>query len=186
MNEMSPKIERHVPVEGEGSTAIEILANACPSISRQKLKSAMQYGAVWVTQNSQISRLRRAKKVLAPGDQLHLYYDAKILFEAIQPAKLIADETAYSIWHKPCGMFSQGTKWGDHSSICRWVEMVGLPNRPTYLVHRLDRATNGLIVVAHQKKVAASLANLFEQRQIEKHYRATVIGPSNRSMAKKL
>ena len=183
MSHLTTKIEIHKSVDCDNLTAIEWLSSACPSISRQRLKQAMQFGAVWLTQNSKTSRLRRAKKILQVGNELHLYYDESILFAAIPPATLIADEIAYSIWHKPCGMFSQGTKWGDHSSICRWVELVGLPNRPTYLVHRLDRATTGLIIVAHQKKIASQLAALFEQRNIEKHYRARVIGryPNNQS-----
>jgi tRNA pseudouridine32 synthase/23S rRNA pseudouridine746 synthase len=43
-------------------------------------------------------------------------------------------------------------------------------------VHRLDRAANGLILVAHSKKIAAALSELFRERKVEKRYRALVAG----------
>ena len=142
----------------------------------------MQYGAVWLTPNGKkAARVRKVKKILSKGDKLSIYYDEKILFSPIPSAQLISDEGEYSVWNKPSGMFSQGTKWGDHSSIARWVELFGLAKynldlRPTFLVHRLDRATSGIILVSHSKKMAASLSFLFEHRQIEKQYEAVVKG----------
>ncbi len=192
MNESTPSIEKHLTVDKSDQTILDCLSENCPQISKQKLKLAMKYGAVWITphspnkSSSKTTRIRRAKKILSKGDEVHLYYDDKILFSEIVAAQLIADEGEYSLWNKPCGMFSQGTKWGDHSSIARWVELFGLlendlPQKPCFLVHRLDRATNGLIVVAHSKKMASQLARLFEERKIEKHYTALVRGeyPSN-------
>ena len=43
-------------------------------------------------------------------------------------------------------------------------------------MHRLDRAANGLILVAHSKRMAAELAKIFRSRKIEKRYRALVTG----------
>jgi len=181
MNEPSTPFEKHLLVKSSDQIAIAFLSQNIPDISKQTLKQAMQYGAVWLTKNGKTNRVRRAKKILDIGDELHLYYNEQTLFGEIPPARLIADEVEYSVWDKPCGMFSQGTKWGDHTSISRWVELFGLeqnniPQRPCFLVHRLDRATSGLIIVAHSKKMASQLVNLFETRQIEKRYTAVVSG----------
>ena len=92
---------------------------------------------------------------------------------------LVADEGDYSIWNKPCGMYSQGTKWGDHCTIYRWAETHLEPQRPAYLVHRLDRAANGLILLAHNKSTARAFLHMFEQRSIGKRYRATVKGDAS-------
>lgn len=170
------KIQKSFIVEHDQSIAIDCLVKNCPSISKQKLKQAMKFGAVWLTHNGKTSRVRRAKKELTQGDELHLYYDEEILFASHQGAQLISDEKDYSIWNKPCGMFSQGTKWGDHTSICRWVELYAFSERPSFLVHRLDRAANGLILLAHSKSVASQFALLFENRKIEKQYQAIVMG----------
>ena len=45
-----------------------------------------------------------------------------------------------------------------------------------FTVHRLDRAASGLILVAHSKKMAAALSELFKKREVEKRYRAVVAG----------
>jgi len=179
MSESSLSFEKHIVVKSVNQTAIQVLSENNPQISKQRLKLAMQYGAVWLTQSNKTIRTRRAKKNLTVGDELHLYYDEKILFGNIQPAELIADEGEYSVWNKPSGMFSQGTKWGDHSSITRWIELFGLANnqisnKPVFLVHRLDRATSGLIMVAHSKSATKLLTQLFEQRKIKKQYTAVV------------
>jgi tRNA pseudouridine32 synthase/23S rRNA pseudouridine746 synthase len=71
-------------------------------------------------------------------------------------------------------MFSHGSKWGDHCSITRWIEQQY--QRPCFLIHRLDRATRGIIIVAHTKKAAAQLCEQFETRQINKRYHAVVEG----------
>lgn len=179
---MNEVFERHLTVCKAPQILLDLLSENCPQISKQKLKLAMKYGAVWISRDGcKTVRVRRAKKVLKIGDEVHFYYDESILFSDITPAKLVADEGDFSVWNKPCGMFSQGTKWGDHNSIARWIEIFGLtinrlPERPVFLVHRLDRATNGLIIVAHSKKTARLLSALFETRKVEKRYSAVVSG----------
>jgi tRNA pseudouridine32 synthase/23S rRNA pseudouridine746 synthase len=105
-----------------------------------------------------------------------LYYDVKVLAEMPAEPALIADVGGYSIWNKPFGLRSQGSKWGDHCTVTRWAERHLTPERPAFTVHRLDRAASGLIVVAHAKKVAAALSKLFRERQVEKRYQAWVAG----------
>jgi len=51
----------------------------------------------------------------------------------------------------------------------------GSPDRPR-LVHRLDRDTSGVIVVARTPGVAAKLAAAFRGRDVEKTYWAVVVG----------
>ena len=145
-------------------------------LSKQSIKMIMQKGAVWVTRNEHTRRLRRADKTLHYRDAIHLYYNQSVLDASPKPAHLVADKNAYSIWFKPRGMLCQGSKWGDHCTISRWVEQNLTPQRPAFIVHRLDRATCGLIVIAHKKSTASALAKLFEQRAIKKKYKALVKG----------
>jgi len=161
--------------------AIDQIADQC-ELSKQRIKYAMKKGAVWLTharkndKEGHTQRLRRAKKQLNVGDTLHLYYDEHLL--AVEPptAILISDEGDYSIWYKPYGMLSQGSKWSDHCTINRWAEQHLLPERPAFIVHRLDRAASGLILIAHKKGTASGLAKLFEKREIDKRYRVIVHG----------
>ncbi len=165
----------HIEVSEDNAKAVALLATAS-GLSRQGVKAAMQKGAVWLTHEKHCQRLRRASKVLADSDVLDFYYNPQVLEATPEEAKLIADEGQYSIWCKPQGMLSQGSKWGDHCTIQRWVEQHLQPQRPTFSVHRLDRATAGLILIAHSKTMAATLSRMFRQHEITKHYRACVMG----------
>jgi len=167
--------EEHVDVTEAGSTAADVLVQS-GKLSKQAIKLAMKKGAVWLTRGEHTQRLRRASRKLKQNDTLHLYYNAKLL--ASEPAKaiLIADEGDYSVWYKPCGLLSQGSKWADHCTITRWASQHLQPERPAFIVHRLDRAASGLILVAHSKSAAAALSKLFQLRNINKQYQAIVQG----------
>ncbi len=196
------KQEFHISIDVDGKTALDWLEQSS-GLSRQKLKQYMQQGCVWLervngvthendsldksektlinnpvnkNQHAYVQRLRRAKKTLIKDQVLHFYYDESVLSKDIKPAILIEDFGGYSIWNKPSGMLSQGSKWSDHCTIYRWAEKKLSPERPAFVVHRLDRAANGLIIVAHKKSVASQFARMFELRQIDKHYLVEVIG----------
>jgi tRNA pseudouridine32 synthase/23S rRNA pseudouridine746 synthase len=166
--------ELHLEIE-EASKAIDILA-ANSDLSKQLLKQAMKNGCVWHTQGSHTKRIRRADKHVAIAEQLHCYYDPMVMAVQPSPAIQVADEHDYSVWVKPRGMFSQGSRWGDHCTINRWIEMNSAPQRPCFIVHRLDRAATGLMLLAHTKSAAAKLSALFAQRDLDKHYRVIVEG----------
>jgi len=136
----------------------------------------MHNGAVWLESAIGIHRIRRAKKILNQGEILHFYYDEQVQSTQPETAFLIADEGHYSIWNKPYGMYSQGSKWGDHCTIYRWAEKQLQPQRTAFLVHRLDRAANGLIILAHSKKMATEFSDLFKNKKIKKRYRAVIAG----------
>lgn len=167
--------EKHIEITEADLTAVDVLSNAT-TLSRQIIKLAMKKGAVWLTRGKHTQRLRRASRTLNINDTLHLYYNNEVLAAEPAEAILIADEGDYSVWYKPCGVLSQGSKWGDHCTISRWASQHLQPERAAFIVHRLDRAATGLILVAHSKKATVALTNLFQQREINKQYQAIVQG----------
>ncbi|MFT7235002.1 MAG: tRNA pseudouridine32 synthase/23S rRNA pseudouridine746 synthase [Methylophagaceae bacterium] len=175
MSELPNRFEKHIEVIEKGRFAVDLLAEKT-TLSKQLIKQLMKKGAVWQSVGKKTQRLRRAKKILKPDTQLHLYYDKSVIERTPPTPLLISDEQHYSIWNKPYGLLSQGSKWGDHCTITRWAEQHLLPQRNSFTVHRLDRAANGLIIVAHEKKAAAALSGLFQQRDVEKRYRIWVHG----------
>ena len=158
-----------------GRRPAQLLAEAS-GLSQAAVKDAMHKGAGWLTRGAHTRRLRRQKTLLREGDELHLYHDPQVLAQQAPQAQLLVDEGDYSVWVKPAGMRSQGSKWGDHTTLTRWCELHLEPQRPAFLVHRLDRAASGLMLVAHGKSMARQLAALFEQRQVAKRYRVLVEG----------
>lgn len=175
MSSSLERFEKHITITESGQLAVDILAAETP-ISKQQLKKVMLKGAVWVTSGKKTQRLRRAKRQLEAGQTLHIYYDPQVLEREPAPPELIADFGQYSIWNKPYGLLSQGSKWGDHCTVTRWAEQHLTPQRNAFVVHRLDRAANGLIMVAHEKQAAALLSGLFQSREIDKRYRIWVEG----------
>lgn len=160
-------------------TALDLLAEGT-GLSKQRIKDAMNKGAVWWTLKGKTLRLRRATKMLYKGSKIQFFYDEQVLARKPESANLIYDGGNYSIWFKPAGMLSQGSQWGDHCSILRWVEVNGQLNdgqrqRECFLVHRLDADAMGLIILAHDSQSAAKLSALFQARDMRKFYQAWVI-----------
>jgi len=172
------KFEQHITIESNDCQLIEQLVQACSekNLSINQIKSAINKGALWLTRGKYTQRVRKVKKPLNQGDCLHFYYDEKVLNQTPSAAKLIADMEGYSVWYKPYGMLSQGSKWSDHCTITRWAEIHLQPQRPSFIVHRLDRAASGLIILAHSKKMAQKFSQIFENHLLKKRYQIIVHG----------
>jgi tRNA pseudouridine32 synthase/23S rRNA pseudouridine746 synthase len=175
MSDIPSRFEKHIEIRNCNTVAVDLLA-AETGLSKQQIKQVMQKGAVWISKGKKTQRLRRAKKAVHIGETIHFYYDKMVLDSVPPEPTLMADEGRYSVWNKPYGMLSQGSKWGDHCTITRWAEQHLRPQRVSFIVHRLDRAANGLILIAHEKNAAAALSKLFQDRQIDKRYQILVHG----------
>lgn len=169
----NPAQEFHIDIVDPALSLIDQLVSAT-GLGRQQLKQAVDKGVLWLERGKTTRRLRRIKSPLNTGDTLHFYYSAEVLVQTVEPAQLISDRGDYSVWYKPFGMHSQGSKWGDHTTITRSVEKQ--TQRTAFLIHRLDRAATGLMLIAHKKTTAALLAALFAERKIDKRYLAIVEG----------
>jgi tRNA pseudouridine32 synthase/23S rRNA pseudouridine746 synthase len=159
------QFELHIDIN-QPILPVELIAQRC-SLSNAVIKQSIQKGALWLTQGKSTQRLRRIKKLLPSHSTLHFYYDENVLAQHPTAPTKIADFQQYSIWYKPYGMLSQGSKWSDHCTINRWIESNDTPTRPCFIVHRLDRAASGLMIIAHSKKMAQTFAHLFEQHSKE-------------------
>jgi 23S rRNA pseudouridine955/2504/2580 synthase len=134
---------------------------------------------------------RRAEPAtrLAPGQSVRIPpLPAPPPVPAAQPAappdtKLLRELEAMVLWrdpqlivlNKPSGLPTQGGPGISHhldGMLMAWLENGQRPR----LVHRLDRDTSGVIVVARTPGVAAKLAAAFRGRDVEKLYWAVVAG----------
>ena len=166
-----------IPITTTGTRVIDVLAEHS-GLPKQRLKDALAKGAVWLHRGKHETRLRRATKELLGGDKLALYYDADVLQREPPIPTLIADERDYSVWFKPAGMLAQGTQYGDHCALLRWSETAFTPARTSFLIHRLDREAEGLMVIAHSPRAAKALSQLWQQteKSLQKIYAVTVEG----------
>jgi tRNA pseudouridine32 synthase/23S rRNA pseudouridine746 synthase len=146
-------------------------------LSKVRIKKAINCGAVWLDRSDAKSRrIRRATTRLKQGDRVSLYYDESILSQVPPKAHCIRDMKAYSVWFKPANLMTQGTRFGDHGALTRQVERHFTPRRNVFLVHRLDRETSGLVIMAHNRRSAALLSEMFRSRKVHKTYQAWVLG----------
>ncbi|MGE5258979.1 MAG: RluA family pseudouridine synthase, partial [Hyphomicrobiales bacterium] len=166
---------RTIVKEGERREACGLLAEAA-GLPKLRIKDAMQKGAVWRVRRGHAQRLRRAKAVLQPGEELALYYDDDLLGRDPPAAECRHDLGRYSVWFKPVGLMTQGTRYGDHCSLLRQAEIFLRPERLAFMVHRLDREASGLVIIAHDRDAAGALSRLFAERRIIKCYRAELLG----------
>lgn len=157
-------------------TAVDFLAEKT-GLPKARIKDAMNKGACWWKLKGKLLRLRRASKDLPAGTRIQLYYDEQVLSRTPPAGQLMLDKGRYSIWYKPHGMLAQGSQWGDHCSLLRWVEVEY--KRECFLIHRLDADAAGLMMIAHDSKAAALLSQLFQSRDLKKYYLAQVTGELN-------
>lgn len=160
-------------VAGESRDAVTALAELS-GLSRSAVKQAMLKGAVWLRRGGKEKRLRITTAALVAGDRLQLCYDPQVLALKPEMPELVADNKRYSLWHKPAGMLAQGSRFGDHCALDRLVEQH--LNRQSLLVHRLDRETSGLMLLAHDGKMAAALSAELANGDMFKAYLALVKG----------
>lgn len=163
----------HLNVNTEGSSLAELLIKLS-GFSKKKIQWIATSGGLWSKKQGSVKRCRRLPKGVSKGDEFFLYYDEHILQQTPLAAECMADHKAWSAWFKPQGMPTVGSKWADHTAITRFIETHKDFQRTCFLVHRLDKQTSGVMLLAHDKKTAKLLSQLFEQRQIDKYYLAKI------------
>lgn len=161
---------------GENRTVCAILAEGA-GLPKLRVKHAMQKGAVWLTRaGSGERRLRRAQSVPQRGDVLAIHYDSELLARVPPAAECRHDAVRFSVWFKPAGLMTQGSRFGDHCSLLRQAEVMLRPQRQVFLVHRLDREAAGLVLIAHDRPSAGAFSRMFAERTVVKRYRVEVRG----------
>jgi 23S rRNA (cytosine1962-C5)-methyltransferase len=149
-----------------------LVANV-PDLSRRQVKGLIDADQVRVDGRSE----RRAGRKLRPGEVVELNYrpswqGAQSLEGGLSVA---ARGEGWWVVHKPAGLSSHRDAAEDRGSIAEAIaETLGLGPDEATAVHRLDRGTSGLLLVALAGEPRARLSALFEDRQIHKRYLAIV------------
>lgn len=171
---MKLPLELHVKATQDCSAQELLQQNS--ALSAETINLCFDNGSVWLQKSARPIRIRDADTALSSGQEIFLYCNQSTLDPCPYQPILIEDFGAFSIWDKPSGMLSQGSKWGDHWALYRWIEQHVWPERQSFITHRLDRFTQGLMIVAHSEESNALFHRMFENRQVQKTYRAVVKG----------
>lgn len=173
---MAERFELHFTDAEQYTDAISLLTEHT-GLSKTRVKDAMSKGAVWLRRKGKQRRLRRSKTKLLPADQIALFYDSSILEITPPEPELIDDRGSFSVWSKPPGLLSGGSRFGDHCAIDRVVSKY--LDRQTFIVHRLDHFAWGLMLLAHNKRSAGGIGAQFQSASVGKRYQAIVHGNLN-------
>jgi len=91
----------------------------------------------------------------------------------MQPVKIIFEDEFLVVIDKPSGMIVYPDGKHDYPALSHWLE-AKYPE--FYFVHRLDRETSGVLIVAKTENAHAFLKTQFQDREIKKVYRAFLHG----------
>jgi 23S rRNA pseudouridine1911/1915/1917 synthase len=87
---------------------------------------------------------------------------------------IVVNKPPHMVTHPAAGNRS-GTLMNAVTARCKKLASAGAPLRPG-VVHRLDKDTSGVIVVAKDDASYYNLTRQFKEREIEKHYAALLYG----------
>jgi 23S rRNA pseudouridine955/2504/2580 synthase len=94
--------------------------------------------------------------------------------EAVKAMTLFEDKELM-VLNKPYGLATQGGS-GQNRHIDGMLEALAKGDSRPVLVHRLDRDTSGVLLIAKSRRMAADLGEIFRSRQAKKIYWALVEG----------
>ena len=91
-----------------------------------------------------------------------------------QPLRCLHADDALLVLVKPAGLLSVPGRGADKQDCASARAQQQWPG--ALVVHRLDMATSGLLLMARTPDVQRALGHAFAQREVEKHYQAIVQG----------
>jgi 23S rRNA pseudouridine1911/1915/1917 synthase len=169
-----------VEADDAGLRLDRVVANRCPQLSRTRVQELIAGGLVLLNGKS----AKDSHKVHA-GDAIEVVPEPRPALraeaEAIPLDTLYEDEDVIAI-NKPAGMTVHAGAGKSHGTLVnallgrgQSLSQSGDPLRPG-IVHRLDKETSGILLVAKNDFAHAKLAEAFCQRSIQKIYVALVQG----------
>ena len=98
------------------------------------------------------------------------------------PLSICFQDDGLVIVDKPCGMLVHRSGIDAHATTFLMQTLRDQLNQSVYPVHRLDKATSGLVIFALSSEVARALSQAFEHGEITKTYEAFVRGHPPQSL----
>lgn len=177
---MPYQFDIHVPPGKKKERLDVFLTNHVENATRNKVQRAIRDGTVLVDGE----RVRSSHSV-APGEVIRVTLPGSPPQRAVAeniPLEIAYEDNDLIVVNKAAGMVTHPA-YGNHSGTlvnallhhCGNLSSSGDPGRPG-IVHRLDKETSGLMVVAKNEVAHAKLARQFAGRTIKREYQAVVWG----------
>ncbi len=170
-------LNRAIPVELAGQRLDQALAAVFPEYSRARLQQWIRASQVQVDQQQ-----RRCKDRVRGGEQVHIEarLEAQEDWQAeALPLDVVYEDEALLIIDKPAGLVvhpAVGNRAGTllNALLHHVPELETLPRAG--IVHRLDKGTSGLLVIARSLTAQKRLVEQLQARSVKREYQAVVNG----------
>jgi len=176
---MEPKLLT-VGAEAEGCRIDSFIAAGIGEISRTRIQQAIEDGDVLVN-----NRTVKSSYKLRAGDALEIDLPERPTIDLLPepiPLKILYEDEDLVVVDKPAGMVVHPGAGIDSGTLANALahhfnRLSGVAGkiRPG-IVHRLDKETSGLLIVAKNDYSHEKLSDQFRDRQVEKKYVALVYG----------
>jgi 23S rRNA pseudouridine1911/1915/1917 synthase len=179
--------ERMNLVVSNGQEAMRLdkfLTARIENISRNKVQQAIDGGRVLVN-----NKITSANYKIRPGDNIICFSDKQAVGEEIIPEKMplniFYEDEEILIINKPPGLVVHPASGNYSGTLINGVayylqennKKISEETLPRFgLVHRIDKNTSGLLVLAKTSAAVASLAKQFFDHSIKREYQALVWG----------
>lgn len=172
-----------VPAEKTGVRLDAFARHCLPHLSRRQLENSVRDKFFLINE-----RVGKKGDRLKAGDVLTYHGPEDWLQDAPRPdarrnLKIAYEDESVLVVDKPGGMATHGFSARDRDTLANlliagWpaLKNVGKSRWQPGLVHRLDRETSGLVLVAKTQSAFKHLRLQFHRRQVEKKYWALVWG----------
>ncbi|GBC97064.1 Ribosomal large subunit pseudouridine synthase D [bacterium HR16] len=180
MEQSANALVYHATPAEEGVRLDVFLAQRLPDVSRAQIQRWIEAGVVELN-----GRVAKPNVRLKAGDEVYLEPPAPPPAEPQPepiPLQVLYEDEHLAVVNKPRGMVTHpapGAESGTlvNAALARFGKLstVGSPERPG-IVHRLDKDTTGLILVARTDLAHHALAEQIQQRLVERRYLALVWG----------
>lgn len=176
---MSDTFSFTVPLEARNERLDRFLGGRIADVSRERVKKAVREGACLLDGRVCASPSAR----LAPGQTvtLSLTPECSTLLPEAGELSLVYSDAALAVLDKPAGLTVHPCPSCTHSTLVHrllayFPELARMEGLRPGIVHRLDKDTSGLLVVALNESSRLALARAFAQREVRKEYLALARG----------
>ena len=150
-------------------------AKQYPELSRSSIQRLLSDNKILVNEKSVKNNYR-----LKAGDKVDINYDSDIdnIVPTIDIPILYEDDDCVVI-NKPAGLLSHSKgAFNPEATVATWLStrFSGMGGERVGIVHRLDRATSGVMICAKTPEATTWLQKQFSTRKVTKHYMAIVDG----------
>ena len=144
-----------------------------------------QYSRAALAKLFELEQVKRDNKFIKPGTKLapgeFFEADLSLIEKPAEPIDLpiIYEDENVVVIDKPAGIISHARgKYWDEASVASFIrqKIKGLSGERAGIVHRLDRATSGVMICAKNSETMSFLQRQFSSRKVKKTYIAVVEG----------